>query len=63
MAIGAALDEGPYRGGTAIAYRSVQRSDPALINSVRVGAGPNEPGNDHGLRVGIPPESGPPSTA
>ena len=52
--IGAALDEGPYRGSTSITHRAVQWSDPALINSVRVGAGPNEPGNDHGLLVGIP---------
>src|SRR5690349_20717931 len=54
MWIGAAVYEGFDRGGTAVAYRSVERSDPALIGSVRVGAGPNEPGNDHGLLVGIP---------
>ena len=48
------LDEGPYRGSAAIADSAVQRSDPALIKCIWVGAGPNEFVNNHCLLVRIP---------
>jgi hypothetical protein len=52
--VSATIDERPYGRGAAIAHGTVQRSDAALVDRIRVGASPDEPGNDLRLGTRIP---------